>query len=134
MGIQHINPDTLFDSTPYGFSQVVVGVGKRIICCAGQTANDKDLQIIGVNDFGKQAEYALENVRRALAAAGAGPEHIVSTRMYVVGYTPVYLELLAKVIGNFYGDLPAPANTMVGVTALALPEFLIEIEATAVLD
>jgi enamine deaminase RidA (YjgF/YER057c/UK114 family) len=134
MNIEHVTPDTLFDSKPYGFSQVVISRGSRMIHIAGQTSQDKDLNIIGEGDFAMQAKTAFENVGLAISAAGAEIKNIVSINVYVVDYKTEYLEMIAKATTDFFGSVPPPASTMVGVTALALPPFLIEIEATAVID
>jgi enamine deaminase RidA (YjgF/YER057c/UK114 family) len=68
-----------------------------------------------------------------LAEAGAGPEHLVRIRTYVVDHTPEKLGLVVPALADFWGDVTPAANTWIGVQALALPEFLIEIEATAAL-
>lgn len=134
MKIKHINPKTLFDSNSYAFTQVVVTKGKRMIHCSGQTACDKKMNFVGVGDLAAQAECALANLGLALAAAGAGPEHVARIRMYVVQYKPDYLPIIGAAIGKFFAPHPPPANTLIGVQSLALPEFMIEIEATAVID
>lgn len=126
-----IQPEDLFSSAPYGFSQVVVSRGEQIIYCAGQTANDKKLNVIGVGDLEAQLRASLENVGIALKAGGAGFGDVVCTRVYIVDYTPDYLGVISSVMSDFFGD-NLPANTLIGVQALALPEFLCEIEATAV--
>lgn len=132
MPIQAIQPEGLFSSTQFGFSQVVVSSGQKMVHCAGQTANDKDLNIIGQGDLKVQLEASLENVRTALAAAGAVPENVVSIRIYIVNYTIEYLDLIGPVMTDFFGADHLPSSTLIGVQALALPEFMCEIEATAV--
>ena len=132
MKIQHINPDSLFPSLQFGFSQVVSSEGGRTIHCAGQTAWDKDMNIIGEGDFAAQARASYENVRIALASAGAEPRDIVRMRTYIVNYTPKYLEPLGIETATFFGDHPPPAATLIGVASLAMPEFMIEIEVTAI--
>ena len=132
MKIQHINPDSLFPSLQFGFSQVVSSEGGRTIHCAGQTAWDKDMNIIGEGDFAAQARAVYENVRIALASAGAEPRDIVRMRTYIVNYTPKYLEPLGIETATFFGDHPPPAATLIGVASLAMPEFMIEIEVTAI--
>ncbi|MCC7411502.1 MAG: RidA family protein [Gammaproteobacteria bacterium] len=134
MKIEHLSPDTLFDSRPYAFTQVVASEGKRLIHCAGQTAWDRHQNLIGAGDLGAQTRCALENLRHALAAAGASPANVVRIRTYIPQYQPAMLEIVSPVFAGFFAPAPAPANTLIGVQALALPEFLIEIEATAVVD
>jgi len=133
MSRQSIQPDELFDSSPYGFSQVVACSGQRLVYCAGQTANDKDLNLLGAGDLKVQLEASLENVRIALAAAGAEPRDVVSIRTYIVDYMPEYLEIVSSVMNKFFAD-SLPASTLIGVKALALPHFMCEIEAIAVLE
>ena len=132
MTTQHINPESLFPSLQFGFSQVVSTEEGRTIHCAGQTAWDKDLNVIGKGDFAAQAKAVYENVRMALASAGAEPRDIVRMRTYIVDYTPDYLEALGIETAAFFGDHPPPAATLIGVASLAMPEFMIEIEVTAV--
>ncbi len=134
MTTQHINPETLFPSLQFGFSQVVKTEGGRTIHCAGQTAWDKDLNVIGKGDFAAQAKAVYENVRMALASVGAEPKDIVRMRTYIVDYTPDYLEPLGIEAAAFFGDHPPPAATLIGVASLAMPEFMIEIEVTAVVN
>jgi len=133
MSRQSIQPENLFDSSPYGFSQVVACSGQRLVFCAGQTANDKDLNFLGAGDLKVQLEASLENVRIALAAAGAEPSDVVSIRTYIVDYTPEYLDIVSLVMNEFFAGDP-PASTLIGIKALALPHFMCEIEATAVVE
>jgi enamine deaminase RidA (YjgF/YER057c/UK114 family) len=132
MNKQNINPETLFPSLQFGFSQVVSTEGGRTIHCAGQTAWDRDMNVIGEGDFAAQARAAYENVRLALASAGAEPKDVVRMRTYIVDYTPDILEDLGRETAAFFGDHPPPASTLIGVAGLAMPEFMIEIEVTAI--
>lgn len=134
MGKKTINPDTLYDSTRYGFSQAVKSDRPTIIYCAGQVAWDKEYNVVGGDDIAAQARQALANVKTVLEAAGAGVEDIVRMHTYVVNHKPEYLESVGAAIGEFYGDITPAANTWIGVQALALPDFLIEIEVTAEID
>lgn len=130
---QRINPPTLFDSAPFGFTQAVKSRGAATVYCAGQTSWDKNGKLVGAGDFAAQCREALENVGRALAAAGAAPSDVVRLRLYVVDYKPDYLVTLSQALIAFFGTDHLPANTVVGVACLALPEFMVEIEATAVI-
>ena len=132
MTITRINPPTLWDSAPVGFSQIVVADGRRTVYCAGQVAWDTERQI-GSDDLGGQARLALANVERALVAAGGTLRDVVSLRVYIVGdhirqATPLREALLAA-----FGDDARPTMTWIGVAALASPDFIVEIEAVAVL-
>jgi enamine deaminase RidA (YjgF/YER057c/UK114 family) len=127
-----INPEGLFDSRAFGFTQLVVSDGGKTIHCSGQTAWDSELQLIGPGDLAAQAKEALRNVGIALAAAGAGPANVARVRIYIVNHKQEYLPVIGQAMAEFFGaDLPA--STLIGVQSLAVPEFLIEIEATAVI-
>lgn len=115
----------------YGFSHASLQHGGRTLHLAGQVAWDADCNVIGAGDLAAQTRQALANLRVVLAAAGATPADVVRLRTYVVDHSPDKLGVVLPEIGAFYeGATPAP-NTFIGVQALALPDFLIEIEATA---
>ncbi len=130
---QTINPAALYNSVELGFSQAVQSQGQTTLHCSGQVAWDKDCNVIGEGDIGKQAQQALKNLKAVLTEAGAGVSDVVRLRTYVVNHNPALLGPISQAIGEFYeGNTPA-ANTLIGVQALAVPELLIEIEATVVL-
>lgn len=129
-----INPDTLYGSLQYGFSQAIKSSGATTIHCSGQVGWDKDYNLVDEGDIGAQARQALSNLTEVLAAAGASPADVVRMRTYVVNHTPDYIEPIGAALGEFYGDVVPPANTWIGVQSLALPGFLVEIEVTAVID
>ena len=128
-----INPDSLYGSLQYGFSHAVKAAGAVTVHCAGQVAWDREYNVVGT-DVGTQARQALANLKIALESAGATVTDVVRLRTYVVGHKPEYLQPIGAALAEFYGDAAPPANTLVGVQSLALPEFLIEIEATAEID
>jgi len=130
-----LNPDVLYPSTKFGFSHAAIAQGQRIIYCAGQVAWNKNYELIGPGSIPAQARQALENLKSVLSAAGAGPKHIVRLHTYLVGHTREDLMGVSAALAEFYGPGQPPApNTVIGVARLAMPEFLVEIEATAVLD
>ncbi|HEY9270530.1 RidA family protein [Achromobacter sp.] len=129
-----INPDSLYASLPFGFSHATEQRGARSLHLAGQVAWDKDRNLIGAGDVVAQARQALDNLKRVLAAAGATPADVLRLRTYVVNHKPENLGPICAEISAFYGGAVPGANTFIGVQALALPEFLIEIEADAALD
>ena len=77
MSRQSLQPDTLFASSDFGFAQVVSCEGKKLIFCAGQTAWDKELNIVGEDDLATQMTKTLENVEHALVAADATLKDVV---------------------------------------------------------
>lgn len=133
MSHRRINPDTLFDPSPFGFTQAVSTAPGRLVHCAGQTAWNREREIVGSGDLAAQMAAALANVGHALAASGADREHVASLRIYVVDHKPEKLPTIGAALIDFFGPDRLPANTLIGVAALAVPEFLVEIEALAVL-
>ena len=129
---KHINPDSLFPSLGYGFSQIVAASGKTTIRISGQTAWDSNKQIVGSRVLAEQARQALRNVQTAIEAAGGTLADIVSLRIYVVDYRREQAEAIAGALREFFPEEKRPASTWIGVSALAVPDFLIEIEATGV--
>jgi enamine deaminase RidA (YjgF/YER057c/UK114 family) len=130
---EFVNPDTLFPSVAHGFSQVVVANGKKMVFISGQTAWDAQKKVVGGDNLLEQARQALRNVESAIQAAGGSLKDIVALRIYIVNYQPENASAVGNALREFFPQNP-PASTWIGVSALARPEFLIEIEATAVLD
>ncbi|PTS76622.1 RidA family protein [Sphingomonas sp. HMWF008] len=128
-----INPASLYDSLAFGFSHAALQEGGRTLHLAGQVAWDKDAATVGAGDLAAQTRQALANLSAVLAEVGATPANIVRLRTYVVDHTPDKLGVVLGEVGAFYGDATPAPNTFLGVAALALPDFLVEIEATAVL-
>jgi enamine deaminase RidA (YjgF/YER057c/UK114 family) len=117
-----------------GFSQVVVSSGRRTVYTAGQVPIDAHGALVGGDDLAAQTAQAMRNVGLALAAAGAGYADIVKITTYVVNYKPEHRGIIGGARRPFFAGGAPPASTLVGVAALALPEWLVEIEAIAVVD
>lgn len=128
--LQHLRPDGLLHNP--AFSQVVVAQGTRTIYVAGQVSIDAKGALVGPGDLAVQTEQAMRNVGLALAAAGAGYADIVKITTYVVNYKAEHRPIIGKARSAFFGKGEPPASTLLGVSALALPEWMIEIEAVAV--
>jgi enamine deaminase RidA (YjgF/YER057c/UK114 family) len=129
---QYINPPSLFPSQEHGFSQVVAATGQRTLYLSGQTAWDAQRRLVGGGDLAAQARQAFGNVRRAVEAAGAHIDDVVSLRIYVVGYRPEHAAAVASALRECFTGGAMPAATWIGVASLADPGFLIEVEAVAV--
>lgn len=131
MTITRINPARLYDSLRFGFSHATLQTGGSTLHLAGQVAWDAQASLVGAGDLAAQTRQALLNLKEVLNSAGCTPADIIRLRTYVVDHSPDKLGVVLGEIGAFYGaNVPAP-NTFIGVAALALPDFLIEIEATA---
>jgi len=105
-----------------------------MVFISGQTAWDARKKIIGGHNLLEQARQALRSVQAAIEATGGTLNDIVSLRIYIVNYQPQNAEAVSIALREFFSSTNPPASTWIGVSALAVPEFLIEIEATAVLD
>ena len=116
------------------FSQVVAATGSRTIYTAGQVSIDEGGKVVGLGDLAAQTAQAMRNVGLALAAAGAGYADIVKITTYVVDYKPEHRAVIGAARAPFFSNRKPPASTLVGVSALALQEWLVEIEAVAVVD
>jgi len=129
-----INPPSVFRSLEHGFSQAVVTSGGRTLYASGQTAWGGRKQLIGGADLEAQARQAFANLRSVVEAAGGTLSDVVSVRIYVVDYRPEKAATVGSAFREFFSGDVKPASTWIGVSALADPGFLIEVEATAVLD
>jgi enamine deaminase RidA (YjgF/YER057c/UK114 family) len=112
----------------------VVGTGGRLVFVSGQVSVDEDGQVVAPGDLAGQARQAHANLELALKGAGASLADVTKLTTYVVGYQPEMLALIREVRATLFQPGESPASTLVGVQALAAPEFLIEVEAYAVLD
>jgi len=125
-----VNPPELFP--PPGFSHVAVATGPRLVFVAGQTALGPDFAVIGEGDLAAQTRAAMECVGIALRAADAGWDDVVRRTIYTVA--PTEFEVVARAIEEVTGETAHPPQTIIGVTGLALPQLMIEIEVTALLS
>ena len=128
--VEHLNPEGLPQNA--AFTNVVVVTGPvRTIYIGGQDAVDATGQIVGADDVGAQSRQAFENVQTALEAAGAGLEHVIKWTILIVQGQP--LEPGFAAFQRIWGERPnPPVITAAFVSALARPEFLVEIDAIAV--
>jgi enamine deaminase RidA (YjgF/YER057c/UK114 family) len=96
----------------------------------GTTAWDADGNCVGIGDAGQQTRQILKNIGRALEACGASVADVVRTRIYVTNIARDW-EAVGRVHGEVFGEI-RPCTTMVEVSALIAPEYLVEIEADAI--
>ncbi|MCU7918581.1 MAG: RidA family protein [Candidatus Thiodiazotropha sp. (ex Epidulcina cf. delphinae)] len=130
MSIEYLSPDGLHKNP--AFSQVVVTQGKVLtVYVGGQNAVNSSGEIVGKGDIGLQAEQIFKNLEIALSAAGARLENIIKWNVYVVQGQPP--QPAFEVFRRVWGNRPnPPLVTVLFVAGLANPDFLLEIEAIAV--
>jgi enamine deaminase RidA (YjgF/YER057c/UK114 family) len=126
------NPPGL--SMPAGYSHITIVPAGRQVHVSGQVALDAAREIVGRGDLAAQAEQVYDNIEAALAGAGARLTDVFKVVTYVVDLTPEKAAVVRAVRNRRLGAGPYPAATMVGVTGLVDPAFLIEVEVIATLD
>ena len=128
--VQHINPDGLIKNP--AFTNVIVVSGSvKTIYIGGQDAVDATGAIVGKGDIAKQSEQVLKNLQTALHAVGAGLEHVVKWNVYIVQGQSLRAGFAA--FQAVWGSRPnPPAISGMFVAGLANPDFLVEMDAIAV--
>ncbi|HSK07883.1 MAG TPA: RidA family protein [Acidimicrobiia bacterium] len=119
-----VEVDGVFPPGAY-YSHGIVTSG-RLLFVAGQVAVDENGDLVGENDVAAQARQVLTNLKRVVESAGGRMEDVARTTVYLTRLDdrgPV-----GEVRGEFF-PAPPPANTLLVVTSLARPEYLVEIDA-----
>ncbi|MFJ3583252.1 RidA family protein [Streptomyces sp. NPDC090127] len=135
MAITLVNPTGLPEIPLY--RQVAVATGSKLVFLAGQVAWTPDGVTVGKDDLAAQIEQCYVNVATALEEVGATFRDVAKVTVYVVDWTPDKMPLLVDGLARAsarLGFTPVPPATMIGVAALDVPEHLVEVEATAVVD
>jgi len=129
--IQRLNPEGMYQ--PAGYRQVVTAEGGKTVYLAGQAGLGADGSM--PETLAEQAELTYENIRRALAAVGGSPSDVVRITVHIVGLgqgtdpAPVY-----EAQGQFFPADAKPASTILGISGLALPGLLVEVDVIALVD
>jgi enamine deaminase RidA (YjgF/YER057c/UK114 family) len=119
-----VNPAAIHP--PIGYSHVVHATGERLAFVAGQAAIDRDLSLVGEGDLEAQTRQVMTNLQHALDELGAGWDDVVKATVYTT--QPHEYETIGRAMKAAMGEAEPPAQVIAGVTGLALPELLIEIE------
>ena len=104
---------------------------QRTIFCSGQTSTDDEGKPVHLNDMRGQIDQAMDNLETVLRESGAGLSDVVRLNYYTTD-VDLLLEAYDALLDRLGEAGCQPASTLVGVTSLAFPELLVEIEATAV--
>jgi enamine deaminase RidA (YjgF/YER057c/UK114 family) len=128
-----LNPDTIAPPPGRAYTHVVEVSGPgRTIYVAGQLGLDREGRLAGdPGDFRAQAEQAFENLKAALAAVGAGFQHVVKVNNYLVDIK--HLPILREVRTAHFANGAPPASTTIAISELAREGALFEIDAVAIL-
>ncbi|MBI3330124.1 MAG: RidA family protein [Nitrospinae bacterium] len=130
---QNIQPEALATRVVRGhvlYSHVVVAEGRRMVFISGQLARDRHGNVVGKGDMRAQIRQVGENIKTALEAAGATLSDLVRTTTYVVDIEAFFQHVDVRM--EYFVALPT--STTVEVRRLAHPDFLVEIEAIAVVE
>ena len=130
---QNIQPASLGKRVVGGhvlYSHVVVVGGKKTSFVSGQLARSPSGEVVGASDMRAQLRQVGENIKAALAAAGATLDDIVKTNTYVTDIEEFFKHVDVRM--EYFGALPT--STTVEVRKLAHPDLVVEVEAIAVID
>lgn len=127
-----VNPDTVFNTVQYGFSQAVIVTGQRRMLLSGQVGVDVQERTVSPG-LREQADAAIDNIERVLAAAGGTLAQVIMLRIYICETAREDQESIAQVLRDRFPNDPPPSSWII-VSGLSLPEWLVEIEAEAMLD
>ena len=122
-----LNPDTVHK--PMGYSHVAEVTSGRLVYTAGQVAVDPAGNIVGEGDIAAQTRQVFENLKNNLAAAGASFADVIKLTYYILNRE--HLTTIREIRNEYVNTSAPPASTLVVVAGLARPEWLIEVEAIA---
>jgi enamine deaminase RidA (YjgF/YER057c/UK114 family) len=129
--VRYLNPESL--PKPAGYSHVVEAPSSgRLIHVSGQVGLDRTGKLTGEGDFRAQAVQAFENLKNALAAAGAGMEHLVKINMFVLDMSNPHV--LREVRDASLAPDRQPASTLVEVSRFFRDDIVFEVDGTAVVS
>lgn len=135
MDKEFLNPADLPDWQTVFSQVVVVKTGSvRTVYVAGQVSVDEQRNLIGKGNLQRQAQQAFDNLKCALAAAGASTSDVVKVNIYVKHYKPSDAPTVREAFVRAFPHRNLPVSTWLGVESLAQEGFLIEVDAVAVVE
>jgi enamine deaminase RidA (YjgF/YER057c/UK114 family) len=130
--IEYLKPDGLLNVP--SFSQVTTASEGTLVFVSGQVSWDEKGNVLHAGDLEAQTRKTYDNLKLALAAAGATFDDVVKFTVYVKDLDTDKWRLISKVRSQYLSKDRPPASTMIGVTGLVYADLLIEIEAYAVVE
>lgn len=128
--VDFINPKTM--PKPVGWTQVVDARASRTIYISGQVGMDASGQVVGNDNFEAQARQMFQNIQAGLESVGLNFSHVVKLGMFITDFS--HRDTLRKVRDEFVNIENPPASTLVQVSALFMPELMVEADAIAVAE
>lgn len=125
-----IEPGTVH-KPPISYSHAIVVEGGKMIFVSGQCSLDEKGEIVGPGDMRAQTRQCLENLKMVLESCGATMRDVVKTTVFAID-APYFRNNCADIRAQYFQD-HFPASTLVEVRCLARKEYLVEIEAIAVI-
>jgi 2-iminobutanoate/2-iminopropanoate deaminase len=132
MAIERINPTEIYKPNKNIYTQVIKTTGSTQIFLAGIVPFDKNHNIIGKGDMQQQVTQVLQNIKLALTSAGASPSNVVRINVLTTN-VDLYIQKGAPEVINFFGKTK-PTSTTYQISRLVHPDWMVEIEATAIID
>ncbi|MCO1335030.1 Rid family hydrolase [Microbulbifer sp. OS29] len=129
MSIVNINPDSLYDGSPFSLSQAKVDTVSGLIFVSGQVDWGRDYEVIN-KTIEAQTENVAKNLLTVLEESSSAVEYLLHLRIYIRGELANHMPKVVPIIAKYLGAA-RPAITGIGVASLATPDTLIEIEAVA---
>jgi enamine deaminase RidA (YjgF/YER057c/UK114 family) len=130
--VRIFNPDTLAKPTA-GYSQVAEVTGGKTVFIAGQVAQDRSGNMVGKDDFRAQVQQVFENLKAAVEGSGGTFSNVVKLNYYCAeSVDPSLIPAVREIRDKYVNTGNPPVSTFVVVKRLVRPEWLIEVEAVAV--
>jgi 2-iminobutanoate/2-iminopropanoate deaminase len=125
-----INPPQIYDGSQFGMSQAVIDTASSTVYISGQVDWHTTDRYVSSHTVEGQLKTALTKLTTVLEASGSSVESLLSLRLYIRGEVGDFREEIALILAQYLGE-SRPSLTVIGVSSLAYPEILVEIEATA---
>ncbi len=122
---------------PQGMYNHAISVGPgKLLFISGQVSIDDEGALVGLNDFNAQLDQVYANLGHILKSAGTGFDHVVKLTTYLTRTQDMktYYEKRSEIYAEIYSDGRYPTNTLVVIEQLAREEWLVEIEAIAIIS
>lgn len=132
MAIERLNPEDVYQPYRDCYTQVIRATGTTQVHVAGTVSLAPGRELVGEGDMATQVRQTMHNIDKSLRAAGAKLSEVVRVNIFTLDVDRYLMEGHAELMKAFDGALPT--STLVGVTRLADPRYLVEIQATAICE